>query len=216
MIKMKRKTRLILIYFGIVIFLLSVQATFLDHWYEKTTDDIGRKALTISQAVAGAIDVEQYEKIVQNKERNAYFYQMQDYFHKVQQQTGVKYLYVKHKISDSQVEYIYDAEKDSLGEVDELFTPEAYTSKNGLHTGVKSYDKWGTFITGYSPLINNNGKIIGIVGTDIDVKYFYDELWNRLKSILIYTVEVALCFALLVFITVKRKELFVQSPHKAS
>lgn len=200
---MKRNTRLIILYIAIIIFFISVQAIFLDHWYERTTNDIGKEALTISQVVAGAIDANQYEQIVNTKERNAYFHQMQDYFREVQQQTGIKYLYVKHKISDSQIEYIFDAEKDSLGEADKLFTPEAYTSRAGLHTGVKSYDKWGTFITGYSPLINKNGDIVGIVGTDIDVKYFHDELWSRLKSILIYTLEVSLCFSLLVFITLK-------------
>ncbi|WHH58767.1 hypothetical protein [Petroclostridium sp. X23] len=211
---MKIKTRLIIIYAGLIILFISVQGIFIQSLYNKTADDVGQRAITISQVVARSIDLERYEEIVRTKDRNDHFYQMQDYFSKVQQETGVDCLYIKHKISESQIEYIYDSDKDSLGEPDDLFTPEAYTNGTSLHTGIKSYEKWGTFITGYSPLINKNGDIIGAVGTDIEVGDFYDVFFRRMRSTLIYTANVTLMISLLIFITMKRNILWKKNDEK--
>ena len=185
--------------FLIIIFIIFLsEGLFLRAWFQKTENTVGKQAMTISQVVAQAVDVEHYEEIVRTKKRDDYFSAMQDYFRKAQQVTGVKYLYVKHKISDSQIEYIFDAEKDSLGEKDELFSPEAYSQKSSIHTGVKSYDNWGILITGYSPLINSNGKIVGTVGTDLDANVVYQEFKFWAFSILLSTLIVILLIVLLV------------------
>jgi len=182
----------------IILLIFLSEGLFLRVWFQKAENEVGNQVMTISQVVAQAVDVEHYEEIVRTKNRDDYFSAMQDYFRKTQQVTGVKYLYVKHKISDTQIEYIFDAEKDSLGEKDDLFTPEAYTEKSSIHTGVKSYDDWGILITGYSPLINSKGEIVGTVGTDLDANAVYQEFKSWTFSILLSTLIVI--FLLLVLL----------------
>lgn len=161
--------------------------------------------MNISISVAKAINLSEYEKLITEKERNDYFVHMQEYFLSIQKTTGVKYLYLEHKLSDTQIEYIFDAEKDSFGEIDNNSTPNAHLSPQSFHTAVESYSMWGTLITGYSPIISKKGEIIGTVGTDIDVSFFYQALVYNLLSILLYTGGMIALFCFLIYYTLSQE-----------
>jgi two-component system chemotaxis sensor kinase CheA len=186
------------IFFFFILLLSVLQGGFLKYWYEKTIDDIGANAINISKVVANSIDIEKYKLIVETKNRDEYFYEMQEYFLKVQSETGIKYLYVEHKISETQIEYIFDAEKDSLGEIDTNTTPKAHLKKGSFHTKLEDSNIWGSLITGITPIIDKNDKIIGAVGVDVDKNFFMKELSNRIIVILIYCILTIALYSFLI------------------
>lgn len=195
----KRRRFIRRVIFFISILLLLTQIIFIRFWYYKTLDDTGINAMMISQIVAQGINIDEYDKLLSTKEHNEYFEKMQEYFLSIQNETGVKYVYVEHKISSDKIEYIFDSEKDSLGEIDEISTPEAHTDKNSFHTKAQTSDLWGTLITGYAPLINEKGEVVGTVGTDVDINFIYNELEERVGQIILYTLAMVLLFSFLIY-----------------
>ncbi|AFV03830.1 Signal transduction histidine kinase CheA [Dehalobacter sp. UNSWDHB] len=189
----------------ILALLVLIQILLIRSWYNKTLDDIGINAMTISRVVADSINITEYEKLLAKKEPNDYFREMQAYFQRIQAQTGVKYVYVEHQISPSQIEYIFDSEKDSLGETDELSTPAAHTHTKAFHTRAQTSTLWGTLITGYAPLVNAEGQVIGAVGTDVDIQYIYQELAKRVGQIILYTAAMVVLFGLLIYFTLSEE-----------
>ena len=185
--------------------IIILQGVFIKYWYQKTLSDIGREAMTITKTVANAIDISEYEKIVNSREKNDYFDKMQIFFRNVQVNTGVKYVYVEHKISDSELEYIFDAEKDSFGEIDELSDPGAHDQKESFHTRVQSFQVWGTLVTGYTPLVNKAGNIVGAVGADIVADSFYSELIYRMIIIILYSLIMIILFSVIIYVTLKQE-----------
>lgn len=186
------------LYLSFIVLLIVLQGVFINYWYEKTLDDIGFNAINISKAVANSIDIKQYEELLTQRKKTDYFYQMQNFFQRVQQKTGVKYIYVEHKLSDTEIEYIFDAEKDSFGEKDENSTPNAHISKNSFSTRLQTYSVWGTLISGFTPLINKEGKLVGAVGVDVDQSFFYKEFRSRIIKIFLYCITMILLFSILI------------------
>ncbi|MHB8126505.1 MAG: ATP-binding protein [Desulfitobacteriaceae bacterium] len=168
-------------------------------------NDIGSKAITITKTVANAIDISEYENIVNSRKKTDYFNQMQNYFRQVQINTGVKYVYIEHKISDSKIEYIFDSEKDSFGEKDDLSDPQAHNQKESFHTKVESFQVWGTLVSGYTPLVNKNGNIVGAVGADIVADSFYSELIFRMIIIILYSLTMIFLFCVVIYVTLKQE-----------
>jgi len=139
--------------------------------YEDSVTSMGNRAIGISKAVAQAIDVEKYEKIVISKEKDDYFYAMQKYFKNVQETEGVKYVYVERQLPfpKGKIEYIFDSEKDSLGELDDDSDTKSFYTPSSSSSKIQVYDKWGTLVSGFTPILDKNGYILGLVGVDYEV-----------------------------------------------
>lgn len=203
--KKTKNKKLILFYCISFLIILILQGVFINHWYQKTLGDIGQETIMITKTVASAIDITEYENIVNNREKNAYFNQMQTYFRNVQLNTGVKYVYIEHKISESQLEYIFDSEKDSFGEIDDITDPQAHNQKESFHTKVENLKVWGTLVSGYTPLVNKDGNIVGAVGADIVADSFYSELIDRMTIIILYSFTMVFLFCIIVYMTLKQE-----------
>ena len=48
---------------------------------------------------------------------------------------------------------------------------EAWERKNFIITKEPYTDEWGTFISGFSPIVNDSGAVAGVLGLDFDVSY---------------------------------------------
>jgi HD-GYP domain-containing protein (c-di-GMP phosphodiesterase class II) len=151
--------------------------------YHGAVSNISQQALHISKTIALNIDIDKYLYIAEHKEKNSYFYQMQNYFKEAQELNEVKYIYAQNYVNHETVEYIFDSEKDSLGEEDVMTDPNAFVQPKGFTTGIENNLKWGSLITGYYPLMKDD-KIIGLVGTDISTDSEF--LRHSFKIIFIY------------------------------
>lgn len=125
-------------------------------------------------------DIESYEKLsdtsdyAEGQYDEAYYDHMQNIFRKIRKETGVDFIYTVKKISENEMAYVLDGEDpDSelfspLGSRDVLtaFEQKVFHEGKAITTGMQSWEGWGDYLSGFSPIINNEGKVIGIVGAD--------------------------------------------------
>lgn len=142
---------------------------------------MGANVLGVSNTAAAYIDGDKYEKLVNNYDSEKDFYlEMQKLMYKAKQNTTSTYLYAFIRNSDSSYTYIIDGSGELGGEdawdygycdKEEKFPVEADTT---LDTGVPTYTEiyhdeiYGNLISGFAPIKNSNGDIIGAVGCDIN------------------------------------------------
>lgn len=87
---------------------------------------------------------------------------------------GIRYIYTMKKESD-QITFLVDPdfgnEKDPGGAIGEVYEGTAGNLEKGfIKPAVDdafTTDRWGTFLSGYAPITNSQGTIIGIVGVDM-------------------------------------------------
>jgi len=84
---------------------------------------------------------------------------------------------------------------------DEIF--EAFNSKTFVVTEEPYTDEWGTFVSGFYPLLDDSGNVIGVMGLDLDVSYV-----QGLENNAVLTFAVSLLLILLVSTIVSLKVAF--------
>lgn len=90
----------------------------------------------------------------------------------------IRYIYTMRKTADPNIwEFVVDAEQNSkylshIGDTYDVSQLDDMKKSYEAPTADRSFitDKWGTLISGYAPIKNNEGIVVGIVGVDLDVK----------------------------------------------
>jgi len=67
-----------------------------------------------------------------------------------------------------------------------------------------THDKWGAWISGYAPIKEISGKVVGIVGVDISAGYIADQRMQILQSILLMDIGALPLLFLVAFFTTRR------------
>jgi len=80
---------------------------------------------------------------------------------------------------------------------DEVF--EALSNRNFTITKEPYTDEWGTFVSGFLPVLNNSGKVEGVLGLDLDVSYVKG-LENR--AIFTFLLSLAICLGAAAIISI--------------
>lgn len=184
----------LMIFFIIFIFF---QLLILKCVYAKTVNEVGELAETIANTTNSHINTRDFEYFINHQNDGLlYFKKTQTVFSEIQKHNGIKYIYVQIPYSNTQFQYIFDSEKNSLGNLENLSDADikSFLSKESFHTKLITYKLWGKLITGFSPIINRNGDIIGTVGVDIDERIFYFKLWHNMGTFLIFMFVVTLVF----------------------
>ena len=166
---------------------------------------------SINTAVTAAAfieaDIASYEKLneISDYENGQYdrdyYDHMQKIFRKIRKETGVDFIYTVKKVSDHKMAYILDGEDPEselfspLGSLDELSDFEIQVFENGetISTGMRNWEGWGDYLSGFSPIINSEGVVIGIIGADKSS----DSLSYLMSSVDLIIILVALFMILL-------------------
>lgn len=107
-----------------------------------------------------------------------YYHRMNRVFRLIKKDTGVDFIFTEKKISDTEIEYIFDGEDPKS----DLFSP--IGSKDGMSkeelrafdegvitaTGLIKDEVWGDYLTAFAP-IKDSGEVIGLVGVDFSSDY---------------------------------------------
>lgn len=136
----------------------------------KIQEDVANCA---SKAVS-SVDGDKVDKIIKNKSMNSKEYkEIKESLIIYKNDADVKFLYIMGKGEDNSAYTLVDAnvkKSDNLGEkyglekeMSEAFDGKITSSKNPVE------DKDGILMSGYAPIKNSSGKIIAIMGADIDV-----------------------------------------------
>lgn len=160
------------------------------------TEETQSKAVDIAHAVSSFLemDIEMYRKLSEIDELSEddelwqYYQKANGLMQSIKQKADATFIYTIRYRDDQTLEYVLDGEVpqsdlfSSHGSADEMNSVELLAFQTGkpMTSDVIRASGWGSFLTGYSPIIDaRDGTLVGLVGVD----YSADFLWDRLRHI---------------------------------
>ena len=167
---------------------------------------LGDKAISIVKTVNHRIDGDKFEALVNNKsDKDPYYNELFNLLKDTKETNGLTYLYTFIPSDSSNIEYIVDGEGDpnlrsKIGEKEE-FEPdqlEGIMNSGELVTDLYENEKYGHLISAFSVIKNSSGKVVGIIGADVNDDVLHELLGNFTKTSIftaIIMIIIALIFA---------------------
>lgn len=168
-------------------------------------NEMGMRAKGVAIAASYVVQYRMNEYIQltsKEDEQRPFYLDMKKIFQEFKASNNLRYMYTEKRVSQDKIVYLLDAEPgDSkyashIGDEDNMnpLRQRAYTSRKSEYGPLTVDPVWGTFVTGYAPIINpTNNKFVGLIGVDIEAAEVY-QLFNRIKGVIILTI-------LIVFVT---------------
>jgi len=136
-------------------------------------------AKDIAIEAVNVIDGDKLERVIQNKSMDSDEYkEIEQSMISFKSDNNIRYFYTLAKDEDDSAYILVDAALADKSELGEEYGLEEEMKE--AFQGTPSFneeptkDEYGTFISGYAPIKNSNGKVIAIVGVDKDVaNYIY-------------------------------------------
>ncbi|HEX3022743.1 MAG TPA: methyl-accepting chemotaxis protein, partial [Lachnospiraceae bacterium] len=111
--------------------------------------------------------------------------------------SGLRYLYTMRVTQSGDYIYIVDGSSmddegaSTLGDIEEAITDKMIDCFNGI----KGYEfseneEWGSLISGYAPIKNATGEVIGILGADFDASLMKEKLLDSKNSMILFLVAI--------------------------
>ncbi len=116
----------------------------------------------------------------------------------------VQYIYAMTYEDDSHFKFVIDTDPEDPADFAELYDTEDEMTEawNNIPSVTKeaTVDEWGTVYTGYAPIINSSGKVVGIVGVDYNAGIISDAIaklnkWIGLAFLIGTVLIVAIAYA---------------------
>jgi diguanylate cyclase (GGDEF)-like protein/PAS domain S-box-containing protein len=174
-----------------LVILLLVAGTWFSLWtLRRSQDELRQNLLQQATLVARSLQVSQ----VENLAGNADDVQRPDYVRLKQQlasaRTGnsrCRFLYILGRNADGQVYFTVDSEPADSddysppGQIYDEATAEMHRSFSRAEAVVEGpiVDRWGTWVTALVPIVGSEGRIIGVLGMDIDAAHWQTEVAAR-------------------------------------
>lgn len=167
-----------------------------------------KKEQVVSLALAAStlIDGDSHEKLVSKEDEDTdSFKEIRAKMQEFQKTTGVNYIYtlVKSDSADT-TKFVIDASEEDTAELG--YEYQYLESMGNAFNGTASSDEqlttdeWGTFLSGYAPIKNSAGKVVAIVGVDIDAGRILVQQKQLLQNIALNTTcSIVLALLLAVF-----------------
>ncbi len=190
-------------------------------------EESANRALAIARTVSAALDPEQYAAIMDSGETNEYYDAFTSFIDRVLQENGAIYLYVLDSEYDSEVTYFAEGFVDGYSpdeeyffgatETADVFSEEMYeTLATGADspTGIYNLGGFGDMISGFSPIKDGSGAVLGVVGVDILI----DEAMATVNRTGLYMllVAVAACALVMFIALVTIRKTFTPLKHLSS
>jgi len=191
-------------------------------------NSLGLQAQAVAERAAKLIDTDEFAKLNAESGETPYYAKLREQLNAMRETNGMKFLYTLAKTSkDGQDVYYYvvdgapqDVNPDDfspLGEPEDNAYPGMIkTFASGqAQVGELTQDEYGATVTAYVPITDKAGKLIGVVGGDLDSTAVYALMQsNRTTmlwvSLLIFVVSVLLVFALARFLVQPLRKLTAQ------
>lgn len=214
---MKIKTKLFLIFFAFTFFLMGVMSYFFYRDISKTKfEEIRNNAISIASSVSLLINEQVHSKLLKPEDMKSKDYQeIRDRLRNLQKCfPQIRYVYTMVKTGKPDIwKFIIDAtepkDENGDGKISELegttmlgeeFDVSPYPEMQQAFSGASAgrhieQDKWGWFLSAYSPLYNSKGMATAIVGIDVSAKTIQqerDKLKKRIFVIFGFSVIISL------------------------
>ncbi len=191
-------------------------------------EELGRNATSVAASVAEIIEQkpDDYRNLISvidydNETYDEEYYQeMLIVFQNLKSAVGADYIYTEKRIDEDTIAYIFDAEipgtddYSPIGSTDYLskYEIEAYSSHALVTSPIEYYEEWGTFLSGYAPIIDDEtGEFLGLVGVDFSLEYVSELI---LSVRLILTVSLTFLVLISSFLIYKLLDLRMEALNK--
>lgn len=165
----------------------------------------------IASVAASQIDGDELSGIKPGDEKTKQFIKLRDDLYAIQKaHKDIKYVYTYQANDDKSVKFIVDAtygmpgaegaESAAIGEIYKDITPEmiAGLTKSSVENSF-SKDKWGSFMSGYAPVLNSKGIAVGSVGIDMLSEKVQQKL-NYIGGTIYLVIGIGILFAVLIIL----------------
>ncbi len=210
----------------LIVGILLVQYTYSDakHALEER---MGHELTTVAIITASQLDGNAVETIRPGQENTTGFLGIQNTLNRIRSSSqDIQYIYVMRKAGDK-VEFVvdgdygFDPEAASIGDVYEETTP-AMMDGFTLPSADDRFttDQWGTVLSGYAPIKNTNGVVVGLVGVDMDSNRVIQQqnvIGGTVYVVILLTaLAMAIVIAFFMFTTFRDMRKLIRSAEKVS
>ena len=169
------------------------------------------KAKSIAQSVALAADPDAFVSVLQTQQKNDFWYRYKEYVNQILLENELEYLYVLDTSVTSHVTYFaegYQTNTEPEMDLGSTEDADAYaeemmqTIKDGQPsmTGLYDSEGFGYMVSGFAPIKNAAGQVVGVVGADIDLTDVMTS--SNSFGLFIIIIVVLLCIGMGVFMSV--------------
>lgn len=138
-------------------------------------ENVQNKLISIANLTSSQIDGDSLGSLKPGDENTSNFILIRDYLHKLKESDpDIAYIYTMRKNGDS-VEFIVDgdngltSEPFAIGEPYSEYDPYLIAGFTAPTADTEfTTDQWGTFLSGFAPVKNSSGDVVGIVGVDMN------------------------------------------------
>ncbi len=142
-------------------------------------EDNSREVMSITKAIAAMIDGDKFEQALKSGEKDAHWYALKPVVDEIRRTEDLEYLYILDSSYSDTVRYYMEGYDSANGEEEEIdfndredigFYPKAMftaISKGAAcQSDVYKSGDFGMMVSGYAPVFNSNGKVVGVIGAD--------------------------------------------------
>ena len=199
----------------IIIILLVAIVTVYSLSYETRSalkGSLQERLMSTACIAASEIDGDSFAKLNKGDENTVAFIQIRDVIRRIKGASkNIRYIYTMRKIGDS-VEFVVDGDYGYLndaGAIGEKYPQPESKLLAGFYgpsaDNEFTTDQWGTVLSGYSPILDSTGRVVGIVGVDMDSSDVMAEL-DHINQILYFIGIIAMiCIAIGIIIVERRR-----------
>lgn len=195
----------ITVFFIIIVLSVTTLLSAILYWQcnKMVTKEAADRAYKTVEEAAKTININEFTelKTVEDESKNSYI-EMRKNLGYIREISGAKYIFTMRKTDDGKFAYVVDGspieEISHIGDTEES-TPEKEKVWNGepyIAEKINHEEGWGSFISSYYPLKNDQGAVLGFVGVDYDVESVYKGL-NKFKTI---SIIILMVFVVIIFV----------------
>jgi methyl-accepting chemotaxis protein len=161
-------------------------------------EEIEGSAAAFATAAANHMDGDLFEQIGEGDEDSEAFMEAYNTLLPFLDVDDVSFVYAMRESENGEMTFVVDTDPDdpaAIGEVYDEAVPEMFdvlsTGESLSDTDVTT-DEWGSFLSGYAPIKNSAGKVVGLVGIDYSASIVTNDCRSFLKQMILIGV---LCVA---------------------
>ena len=178
---------------------------------ENLRNSLGEKLLAVVQTAALQEELKQHISLKPGDEDTKLYQHLIESLRRVKEENGLNYIYTFTQSPDpTKVTFILDTDTKEPAKIGEEYEmdDDLKAAFEGTPTYAKEFftDEWGTFLSAYTPIYDEKGKVIAILGADISAENVFKLQANLRNRILLailpgLIVGILISFLLANFIT---------------
>lgn len=152
------------------------------------TSQLMKEAIDMATVAAQKVDVSVLEQVETGMEESDVYLQLTDSMRDFLVSDTMQYIYILKQDAAGNIQFWVDADEEEPAAIGEEcdFCEEMQTAFDGEAAADRAIntDEWGSFLSGYAPIVDEQGNVIAIVGIDCDAEDIHEYMKNIYEMII--------------------------------